>query len=233
MACNCADAATASQRASDESIAGDQIVISTVKSIESMSAQLVDTSGVIGELEQQSKNIGTVLDVIQSIAEQTNLLALNAAIEAARAGEQGRGFAVVADEVRALAKRTHESTTEIQSMINLLQQGTNKAVASMHQGVDKAQSCVDMADKAREALQAIRDAVASITDMTHHIASAVEEQSSVSNEVAHNILNASQLATSSSQLGHEMVHLNKGVVEQIGSQQALVKQFLARSFRKS
>lgn len=231
MACNCSDAANASQRASDESIAGDMIVTNTVKSIESMSTQLVDTSGVIADLEAQSKSIGTVLDVIQSIAEQTNLLALNAAIEAARAGEQGRGFAVVADEVRALAKRTHESTTEIQSMITLLQQGTNKAVASMHQGVDKAQACVELADKAGEALRSIREAVASITDMTHHIASAVEEQSSVSNEVSRNIVNASQLATSSSQLGEEMVHLNRGVVEKIGSQEALVKQFLQRSFK--
>ncbi|WP_372872163.1 methyl-accepting chemotaxis protein [Shewanella sp.] len=231
MASNCADAANASQRASDESVAGDTIVTNTIKSIESMSSQLVNTSQVIAELEAQSKSIGTVLDVIKSIAEQTNLLALNAAIEAARAGEQGRGFAVVADEVRALAKRTHDSTTEIQNMISLLQQGTGKAVASMHQGVDMAQSCVEQSDKAGEALRSIRAAVASITDMTHHIASAVEEQSSVSNEVSRNIVNASQLATSSSQLGQEMVKLNQGLVVKIGSQEALVKQFLQRSFR--
>ncbi|MGL4474510.1 MAG: methyl-accepting chemotaxis protein [Shewanella sp.] len=232
MSANCTDAANASQKASAEAKNGDVIVDKTIKSIESMASQLKDTSAAIAELENHSKGIGTVLDVIQSIAEQTNLLALNAAIEAARAGEQGRGFAVVADEVRALAKRTHESTTEIQSIINLLQQGTARAVTSMYQGVDAAQSCVKQADEAGVALRTISEAVASITDMTHHIASAVEEQSSVSNEVNRNIVNASQLSNSNNALGEDMVGLNEQVLQKINAQQMLVKQFLDRVMKQ-
>lgn len=198
-----------------------------------MSSQLSETSAVVTELEEHSKGIGTVLDVIQSIAEQTNLLALNAAIEAARAGEQGRGFAVVADEVRALAQRTHESTTEIQSIINLLQQGTSKAVHSMHQGVDSAGSCVELANQAGDALRNIKDSVAHITDMTHHIASAVEEQSSVSNEVNRSVVKVSELTCASNQLGEEMLVLNREVQDKINSQKVLVEQFLARSIKQS
>ncbi|MBV7317044.1 PAS domain-containing methyl-accepting chemotaxis protein [Shewanella sp. NIFS-20-20] len=233
MSSNCTDAANASEEASKEAKGGDVIVERTIKSIESMANQLKDTSSAITELEDHSKGIGTVLDVIQSIAEQTNLLALNAAIEAARAGEQGRGFAVVADEVRALAKRTHESTTEIQSIINLLQQGTARAVTSMHQGVDAAQSCVKQADEAGVALRTISQAVDSITDMTHHIASAVEEQSSVSNEVNRNIVNVSQLSNSNNVLGKDMVGLNEQVLFKINAQQILVKQFLDRVMKQA
>ncbi|MEC4728594.1 methyl-accepting chemotaxis protein [Shewanella sp. D64] len=233
MASNCSDAANSSQSASDEANAGDAIVTQTIASIELMSTQLTETSLVIADLEEQSKGIGTVLDVIQSIAEQTNLLALNAAIEAARAGEQGRGFAVVADEVRALAKRTHDSTTEIQNMINLLQQGTAKAVQSMHQGADSATQCVDQAAQAGNALRTIKEAIVSISDMTHHIASAVEEQSSVSNEVNRSMVNISKLNTSSNNLGNEMVELNHVVVTNINSQKTLVQQFLKRSQKQT
>ncbi|MBW8182637.1 methyl-accepting chemotaxis protein [Shewanella nanhaiensis] len=233
MASNCSDAANSSQSASDEANAGDAIVTQTISSIELMSSQLTETSLVIKDLEEQSKGIGTVLDVIQSIAEQTNLLALNAAIEAARAGEQGRGFAVVADEVRALAKRTHDSTTEIQNMINLLQQGTAKAVQSMHQGADSASQCVDQAAQAGNALRTIKEAIVSISDMTHHIASAVEEQSSVSNEVNRSMVNISQLNGSSNDLGDEMIGLNHVVVTNINSQKALVEQFLKRSQKQA
>ena len=172
-----------------------------------------------------------MLDVIQSIAEQTNLLALNAAIEAARAGEQGRGFAVVADEVRALAKRTHDATKEIHSMINLLQQGTNKAVQSMHEGVEAASECITTADLAGAALRTIREAIVTITDMNHHIASAVEEQSSVANEMNRSVVNVSQFTHSSHQLGCEMVDLNDEVISEMDSHTVLVGQFLKRSFK--
>ncbi|MCF1426533.1 MAG: methyl-accepting chemotaxis protein [Shewanella sp.] len=231
MASNCSDAACASEKASAEAVNGDNIVAQTVDAIMSLSNQLKETSTFVTALEEHNKGIGTVLDVIQSIAEQTNLLALNAAIEAARAGEQGRGFAVVADEVRALAQRTHESTTEIQGIINLLQQGTSKAVHSMHQGVDAASACVDKANAAGDALRTIREAVALITDMTHHIASAVEEQSSVSNEVKRNSVNVSQLTKASNQLGQQMVGLNKDVLDKITSQRVLVEEFLDRSLK--
>ncbi|MDT3294662.1 methyl-accepting chemotaxis protein [Shewanella sp. SP2S2-6] len=231
MSSNCADAASASQMASAETINGDKTVSSTISSIQAMAEQLQQTSKVITELEAHSKDIGTVLDVIQSIAGQTNLLALNAAIEAARAGEQGRGFAVVADEVRALAQRTHDATKEIQSMINLLQQETNKAVVSMQQGVVAAADCISTADLAGAALRTIREAISTITDMTHHIASAVEEQSSVANEMNRSVVNVSQFTHSSHQLGSEMVGLNDEVTREMDSHSVLVDQFLKRSFR--
>lgn len=229
MASNCSDAATSSQSASEEADAGDKIVSQTISLVQSLSEQLSKTSEVIAELEEHSKGIGSVLDVIQSIAEQTNLLALNAAIEAARAGDQGRGFAVVADEVRALAQRTHESTTEIQTMIDLLQQGTGKAVSNVHKGVDSAQLCAEQAKQAGNALRTIRDAVASITDMTHHIASAVEEQSNVAIEVNRSVVTISELNSSSNELGDEMVSINHMVMDNISSQKVLVEQFLKRS----
>lgn len=231
MSSNCADAASATQMASAETINGDKTVSSTIRSIQAMAEQLQQTSKVITELEAHSKDIGTVLDVIQSIAGQTNLLALNAAIEAARAGEQGRGFAVVADEVRALAQRTHDATKEIHSMINLLQQGTNKAVISMQQGVVAASECISTADLAGTALRTIREAISTITDMTHHIASAVEEQSSVANEMNRSVVNVSQFTHSSHQLGSEMVGLNDEVTREMDSHSVLVDQFLKRSFR--
>lgn len=228
MASNCADAATASIKASEESSKGDDIVSKTVSSINSMSSQLSQISQVVTELEDHSKGIGTVLDVIQSIAEQTNLLALNAAIEAARAGEQGRGFAVVADEVRALAQRTHESTTEIQNIINLLQEGTEKAVTSMEHGVNSAKTCVEQANLAGESLRTINDAVTSITDMNTQIASAVEEQSCVSNEVNQSVVTVSQIMTENNQLGEDAKNLNECVLEKVNSQKILVEQFLNR-----
>ncbi len=230
MAGNCADTASASGQAQEEASAGDAIVNSVVSSIESMSDKLVQTSDVIAKLEAHSKEIGSVLDVIQGIAEQTNLLALNAAIEAARAGEQGRGFAVVADEVRSLAKRTHDSTTEIHNMITLLQEGTASAVSSVQEGVDGASQCVEQAQQAGNALASIRRSIETITDMTHHIASAVEEQSSVSAEVNRNVVNVSSLINDSNSLGEQMVGLNHDVVAKVDSQQALVEQFLKRSF---
>lgn len=233
MAANCTDAAQAAENASSQTNLGDDIVKQMVSSIQDMSIQLNKISTVIAELENQSNSIGSVLDVIQGIADQTNLLALNAAIEAARAGEQGRGFAVVADEVRSLAQRTHVSTTEIHTMINSLQQGTKSAVSSMESGLSSAAVCVEQAESAGSALNEIRSAVGMMTDMTHHIASAVEQQSQVSTEVNRNVVNVSQLVNESSDLGKDMVGLSQGVVEKLESQTVLVEQFLKRSFKKT
>ena len=150
--------------------------------------------GVIRTLEVGSNEIGSVLDVIKGIAEQTNLLALNAAIEAARAGEQGRGFAVVADEVRSLASRTQQSTEEIQQMIDKLQSSARSAVSVMQLSSENANSSVDQAGKAGVALDEITAAISAITDLNAQIATASEEQSAVAEEINRNINNISAIS---------------------------------------
>ncbi len=156
--------------------------------ISALAQEVERAAGVVATVESDSMEIGGVLDVIRSIAEQTNLLALNAAIEAARAGEQGRGFAVVADEVRTLAARTQQSTTEIQGMIERLQSGTQQAVAVMHESQEKANAGVEEARKTNEALAAITDAINRIADMSNQIAAAAEEQSTATEEINQSVV---------------------------------------------
>jgi methyl-accepting chemotaxis protein len=158
-----------------------------------LAEQIENTANVIHQLEEDSENIGKVLDVIKGIAEQTNLLALNAAIEAARAGEQGRGFAVVADEVRTLAGRTQESTAEINQVIEKLQLGSQKAVDVMNKSREDAQSVVEQATQAGTSLSVISTAVERINDMSSQIASAAEQQNSTAEEINRNITNISEL----------------------------------------
>lgn len=182
---------------------GQKIVRSVISSINEIAAEVDNASGTIAAVQQESQNIGAILDTIQAIAEQTNLLALNAAIEAARAGEQGRGFAVVADEVRTLAARTQSSTTEIKNLIERLQHSAANAVNTMHTGVTKAQQGVEMADKAGAALTDIMQSVSAITDMTIQIASATEEQSTVVQEMDQNLLRVNSLTLDTKQRSHE------------------------------
>ena len=163
------------------------IVTESIDSINNLSEQLNDASKVINALEADVQDIASVLDVIRAIAEQTNLLALNAAIEAARAGEQGRGFAVVADEVRALASRTQESTSQIQTTIERLQTGTNSAVKVMEESQIKSKTSVENAEKSGKSISSILNSTEQINDMTSQIATAVEEQSAVSEEINNNI----------------------------------------------
>jgi methyl-accepting chemotaxis protein len=176
---------------------GQQVVSNTVVDINALAQEIDNAASVIQKVEEDGIKIGTVLDVIRGIAEQTNLLALNAAIEAARAGEQGRGFAVVADEVRTLASRTQESTQEIHEMIESLQTGTKQAVDVMTSSRHKAQESVDQANQAGSSLVAISSAVTTITDMNTQIASAATEQESVSEEINRNITVISQIANDS------------------------------------
>ena len=190
-------AADAATEANNETNEGSQVLELAIRSINSLSDRIHNASDVINRVATDSAAIGSVLDVIRGIAEQTNLLALNAAIEAARAGEQGRGFAVVADEVRSLAQRTQESTQEIQQMIERLQSGTQDAVKSMAQGTDEMKRTVTEAEKAGASLTAIASAVAMITDMNNHIATATDEQMSVSQEISRNVVNISDVAKSS------------------------------------
>ena len=177
---------------------GREQVQATVHAIESLAAGVADNADEVGQLAQQVQDISKVLDVIGAIAEQTNLLALNAAIEAARAGEAGRGFAVVADEVRALAHRTQTSTREIEQMIVAIQAGTERAVHGMQQSNERARSTLEGAHAAGEALEAITAAIARINERNLVIASASEEQAQVAREVDRNLTTIRDLAHQSS-----------------------------------
>ncbi|VAW65138.1 Methyl-accepting chemotaxis sensor/transducer protein [hydrothermal vent metagenome] len=193
VASNASHAAQAAQDASSQAGEGLGVVDHTISSINALASAVEEAATVINQLESDTGNIGVVLEVIRGISEQTNLLALNAAIEAARAGEQGRGFAVVADEVRTLASRTQQSTLEIQSMIESLQTGSTRAVEVMNKGKEQAVVSVGHAQKAGESLHGITQAVSSISDMNTQIATAAEEQTAVAEEINQNIVNISQL----------------------------------------
>ena len=192
-------AAEAAREADETFDKGKLVVDRIIDAISELASEVEQSSLVIRELEHESESIGSVLDVIKGIAEQTNLLALNAAIEAARAGEQGRGFAVVADEVRTLAGRTQQSTQEIEEMINRLQAGANKAVQVMEVGKQKSEHGVEQAAAAGEALKTINQAVDRINSMNTQIASAAEEQSSVTEEINRNIVNINKVAEQTSE----------------------------------
>ncbi len=179
--------AQAVQNSAESTASGREVVLNTKKSITSLASELEEASSVIAELNQHALEISTVLGTIQGIAEQTNLLALNAAIEAARAGEQGRGFAVVADEVRVLSQRTHSSTEEIKLTIDTLQGITERAVSMMQSSLNLAGSSVEDADRASIALEEINSTAMVIRDMATQIATAAEEQSHVTNEITQNV----------------------------------------------
>ena len=225
VARNAAAAAQSAGAASDETRIGEEVVAKSKSNITQLAHEVMQAAEVIKQLENDSDAIGSILDVIKGIAEQTNLLALNAAIEAARAGEQGRGFAVVADEVRTLAQRTQQSTAEIEQMIERLQKGAEKAVAAMEKGRAQAEISVEHANKASDALRAIASAITTIDDMNSQIATASEEQTAVAEEVNQNVINinqsSEQTADSVNQLSSSSEQLN-GLARQL---QALVDRF--------
>ncbi len=219
VARNAVSTSEASRNATTSAGDGRDLVQETVSAIERMSADVQATASLIGDLANESRDIGKVLDVIRGLADQTNLLALNAAIEAARAGEAGRGFAVVADEVRALAHRTQQSTSEIERMIGSIQTGTEHAVDSMRNSTERAESTLNIAKGAGLSLDTINTAIVEINERNLVIASAAEEQAQVAREVDRNLVNirdlsvqsatgASQTSAASNELSRLAVDLN-------------------------
>ncbi|CZT25975.1 methyl-accepting chemotaxis protein (plasmid) [Pseudomonas cerasi] len=198
VARNAEHTARSSNDATSATQAGLGLVKKTVSAINTMSTDVQRTATLIGELAGQSRDIGKVLDVIRGLAEQTNLLALNAAIEAARAGEAGRGFAVVADEVRALAHRTQQSTSEIERLVTDIQTGTERAVGSMCGNTELASETLGIAEGANESLTVISAAVSEINDLNLVIASAAQQQAHVAREVDRNLMNIRDLSAQSS-----------------------------------
>ncbi|WP_037459385.1 methyl-accepting chemotaxis protein [Shewanella sp. HN-41] len=199
VAHNATDAADAATHASESTEQGKLLVERVISTISLLADEIAHAANAINELERNTTQIDSVLVVIRNIADQTNLLALNAAIEAARAGEQGRGFAVVADEVRTLASRTQASTTEIQQMIEALQQSAKVTVSTMNTSTATTQSCVSLVHEAGEALEAITQAVSTISQMNIQIASAANEQCAVSAEINKNINNINDITTNATE----------------------------------
>ncbi|MFN3768917.1 MAG: methyl-accepting chemotaxis protein [Ectopseudomonas guguanensis] len=219
------NAAEAAQQTDREGQAAKTVVDGSIQRIHSLVEDIRSSGVSLDSLQQDVQSIVSVLDVIRSIAEQTNLLALNAAIEAARAGEAGRGFAVVADEVRALASRTQQSTQEIQGMIDRLQQGTQQSVTSMRRSSDAGELTSEQANKAGESLDAIAQLIATINAMNAQIASAAEEQTAVAEEInrsVHQIAVAVDSVADETERGAQTARSLAGLGERLG---ALVRQF--------
>lgn len=200
---NASQAASSAKEADDNAKEAQQIVNSAAQSVEALAEEVSQANGVISRLEGDVQNISSSLEVIQDIAEQTNLLALNAAIEAARAGEQGRGFAVVADEVRKLASRTQDSTGEIHQMIEQLKAASDDAVKAMESSQKRGASTVDEANAAAQALIQIQESIGTIMDMNSLIATATEEQSLVGQEISQRVVVISDQSSQSAELANE------------------------------
>jgi methyl-accepting chemotaxis protein len=219
------ETADRSLQADSAASAGKTLVVNTMGQITNLSGDIKTAADVIDRLRQETVSIGSVLDVIRGIAEQTNLLALNAAIEAARAGEQGRGFAVVADEVRTLASKTQSSTTEIREMIERLQSGSREAVEMMAAGTNQAGNAVVQASDASHALENITEIVSVIRDRTNQIAAASEQQSAATRQIETNIDRISSVATHTAESSSRITTNTGNLAEMAGRMAELVGRF--------
>lgn len=218
-------AASAAREANNEATEGKDAMNDTVNAIDSMAAEVTHAADVINRLEADSESIGSVLDVIRGIADQTNLLALNAAIEAARAGEQGRGFAVVADEVRTLAKRTQDSTSEIHGIIENLQSGTRNAAQVMSGGLTAAKQTVETAGRAGNALNNIVQSVTTILDMNTQIATASEQHTTVTHEIDRSVVRISEVSETAAEGSSKTADKSQELSNLGAKLKALVTQF--------
>uniref|UniRef100_UPI000248334A methyl-accepting chemotaxis protein n=1 Tax=Vibrio ordalii TaxID=28174 RepID=UPI000248334A len=225
IAQNAQSASDGAENAKQAAEQGMDSVKETLNAMQQLASQLNNASTIVTQLAEHGKTIGQVLVVIQSVAEQTNLLALNAAIEAARAGEQGRGFAVVADEVRTLAQRSHESTKEIQNVIALIQTSTHQAVDAMYEGTQLSELCVNSANVSGDKLNILLKQVVDITDRNEQIATAVEEMARVTEDMNSSVQSISDVCVATNILASDTRDECENLVVNLGSQGQLVSQF--------
>ncbi len=218
-------AASKAETTNNNAIIGKEGVTQTIAKIDQLSEKLKESESIVQELAKDSHTIGSVLDVIRGIAEQTNLLALNAAIEAARAGEQGRGFAVVADEVRTLASRTQDSTQEIETIISSLQGRTKEIVSHMAICRTQGQDSADQASSAGQMLEEITHDVSTIMEMNTAIASAIQEQSTVASEVNKHVVEIRDVAEQAGQISHQNAEMSEELSQQAGVLNSEVSRF--------